>query len=72
MLSKLVTLREAILKPRLVGKKLLVRSDGVSLVTSYIMCNGSLEFHAAFSRLMQLGFKENANLKHCQQTVGKQ
>ena len=38
-------LREAILKPRLVGKKLLVRSGGVSLVTSFIMCNGSLERH---------------------------
>ena len=38
-------LREAILKPRLVGKKFLVRSGRVSLVTSFIMCNGSLGRH---------------------------
>ena len=38
-------LREAILKPLLVGKKLFVRSGGVSLVTSSIMCNGSLGRH---------------------------
>ena len=35
----------AILKPRLVGKKLLVRSGGVSLVTSFIMSNASLKRH---------------------------
>ena len=42
-----VTLREAILKPRLVGKKMLVRSGGVRIFSksSFIMCNGSLGRH---------------------------